>query len=512
MIKEYQDRFFISNRRIDFCEDFLFDNLYRNKGIYVSKGIDMTKHNKLEDDILLLMEGQISKTDIFIENIKNDVEFHRHNIPMFLENNTLDSDDEKSINTNFRINNNLEFFNLESQLFDNKFGVIFNMYADIFSKEYMVMGAEISPLPRMRILEVGYGRSLDVKKSKNEAILEALERYSLFSIENPEKIERLSNTIAIKYPKEFDKLISKNIFCVDGTDERNGKKVIVPTQMVNFKHVEDFDLVNETSNGVAVGASLFESKLFGLLEFIERDAFLVFWLKRIILKRIKISSLSKYQIDIINDFENTDKKVYLFDLRIDINMPTILCLIISKKELPATYVSTAANINLNSAIDGALKEAIVAHNIYQNDSNLDNPPKVVSRLEDHYKYYATLERVHTYDFLIKKSEEVDLNLLYKNYHYNFETINTDKKAYEFVLKSIPNKYDVFSVNLSSHWMGKLGLYSTKTLIPGMQTMYFGVDNQRINIERVEYSSQNSINNLISLEEKGRINDAPHPFP
>lgn len=54
-------------------------------------------------------------------------------------------------------------------------------------------------------------------------------------------------------------------------------------------------MVNETSNGVALGSSYYEAALYSLFEFIERDAFLTFWHKQVPLRQIDKKSLNGKQ-------------------------------------------------------------------------------------------------------------------------------------------------------------------------------------------------------------------------
>lgn len=177
-------------------------------------------------------------------------------------------------------------------------------------------------------------------------------------------------------------------------------------------------------------------------------------------------------------------------MAIDIDIPTILCLIISNKEKPATYVSSGTHIDPELAVDAALKEAIVAHNIYRTNNavgKLYNNKFEVEGLSDHFNYYSHPSKITTYDWLIETSKKKNLYEVYPKIEKNF----SDVEAVEFVIKKMENIKEIYSVLLENRFIQNKGLYVVKVVIPEMQTMYFGYKNKRININRLDAAINNS---------------------
>lgn len=419
---------------------------------------------------------------------------------------------ENKLTENMRIKDSIEVENIKKQLFDNKYGTFFNVYKDISSKEYAMVGVEFKPSDRSSASETGYGRSDSFKKAESQAMLEALERYAIYNMENETSIDKLMNVIENEeQQKEFSLLANEQFRCIEVINLKNNRISRLPEQLINFCVQDEITLINETSNGVSLGSSFYEAATYSLFEFIERDAFLTFWHKQVPLRRIDNSTLTHSQQKIIKEFETEDKKVYLFDLRFDIEIPTIMSLVVSKSEKPATYVSAATHLNYNIAIEGALKEAIVAHNVYRKNRAVAAKDYIkkeeVVTLSDHFNYYSKPEAIRAYDFLLDNNEMFSVEELFHKV-----TLRTDLEALQLVLRKMNHINDIYCCDMQNQLINQLGFVVTKVLIPEMQTMYFGYRNKRINLSRMDYAVQHSIyKDKVSLLE-GEYYDEPHPFP
>ncbi|MFD6511325.1 YcaO-like family protein, partial [Bacillus sp. NPDC060175] len=382
---------------------------------------------------------------------------------------------------------------------------------DINSSDYCIVGAEFSILESKENI-VGYGRATTFQEAENIAILEAIERFCMFNIENCTHRGILKEVIENPYIRnELKEYEDENIYYIEAHNYKTNDSSNIPLQFVDLVVKDNKRMVLETSNGTAIGTSYHEAMLYALLEFIERDAFLTFWHKKVKLDMIDVASLNVEQKNIIENFENDGKKVYLFDMAIDIDIPTILCLIISNKEKPATYVSSGTHIDPELAVDAALKEAIVAHNIYRTNNavgKLYNNKFEVEGLSDHFNYYSHPSKITTYDWLIETSEKKNLYEVYPKIEKNF----SDVEAVEFVIKKMENIKEIYSVLLENRFIQNKGLYVVKVVIPEMQTMYFGYKNKRININRLDAAINNSKHRYKVEFNRGEYYDEPHPFP
>lgn len=515
-MKFITDRYFKSHSNLNF-NDYIITNLYNNKGVLLSDDIkwDINKSPFCED-ILEGIDIPSDKEGKFFELNLNSMEITSHNAPVFKGLNKKNNDKNEyrkhirnvsEVNVNYILDN----------ICDNKYGIIYNMYKDIHSSDYCLSGAEISPIPEKRLLETGYGRAKNFEDAKKEAVLEALERICLFKDIKGCKNVELQDLVEKLGFNEFENMENKPVICAPATDVRTGETVYVPRDFFSYVSQAKDRIVKETSNGTALGGTEKEALIYSLLELIERDAFLTFWLKKVKLNQISQENLPSDIKKTITNFINDDIKLYLFDMTFDVEIPVVLCLIISKKIKPCTYLSSAAHINMDVAIRGAIKEAIVAHNIYRNNKSVGkkyNSPKEVVDLSDHYNYYARREKIKTYDFLLKNNEAIkyDLDSFRKNEKKWYDKMINDDAALEYLLEKLKNVKRIYAHHYNDEYLTKCGFECVKAVSPDFQPMYFGYGNERINKNRIELALKDSKYKDKALLKEGEFNNDPHPFP
>jgi ribosomal protein S12 methylthiotransferase accessory factor len=509
------DRYIISTRNIKRHKSYLIKNILNNKGIHLSDNENFEVNRCLVMEELFkshkcLCQELGMDQPVFYECLIYDLQIYKHPLPEF-EKDEVDLYGENEVNEVHRVRSKIDIEKILSSIFDNKYGVVFNVYNDIHSVEYAVVGAEISPVAKQKVTEIGFGRAMNFKEAKVEAVLEALERYTMFQIDNETRLFKLVDVLKNEYHRvEFEEFLNRECYCIEGKRLGTDEEVWLPMQFCNYVNKDGFKLVSETSNGMALGASKYEATLYALLEFIERDAFLIFWHKKILLNRIDPESIDEEAKKVMESFETDGKKVYLFDMSIDIRIPVVLALVISPDIKPCTYLSSAAHLNYHKAVNNALKEAVVAHNIYSKNPNVGKKYKnkyEVVDLPDHYNYYARPEKIKTYDFLLNSNEKFAVEDLYEK-----TSFKSDKEALKYLLNRMSHIKDIFCLELLNKAINDVGFSVVKMIIPEMQPMYFGQSNKRINISRMENAIKNSSYRNAVLMEEGYYNDEPHPFP
>lgn len=115
------------------------------------------------------------------------------------------------------------------------------------------------------------------------------------------------------------------------------------------------------SSGVAAGFDYEETLKRALREAIERDAFMVTWLNRLRLPRIKLSTLPRSLRELICPVEALGYQVHLIDLTLDIS-PTILAVAVSEKLKPALVLGMASGHSPEELVRKAISE--LEHQLY----------------------------------------------------------------------------------------------------------------------------------------------------
>jgi ribosomal protein S12 methylthiotransferase accessory factor len=148
---------------------------------------------------------------------------------------------------------------------------------------------------------------------------------------------------------------------VRGWSLRDGRPVLVPARLVYYSAGTAADhFVFECSNGCAIGSCLEEAVLFGLLELIERDAFLLGWYGDARLTEIDLGSCRSPVLRAMTDRAALcGYDVHAFDNRIDLAVPVVTGLAVRRDGGPGTLAFAAgAAFDPETAVESAVSEIL----------------------------------------------------------------------------------------------------------------------------------------------------------
>lgn len=447
----------------------------------------------------------------------------------------------------YRKNGMPEINSLKKLLVDKDTGKIKHVFQEFASRYIPFIGAELYCGEK---IDLGYGRDFDYETSQKCAILEALERYSgMYNKKTDSRIygsyEELKEdavnpeTLGLHDKAQYDMdgylytKYSKDLkyYWVWAWSLKKNKAVLIPEQMAYYApeiiREKTNRFVYETSNGCALGSTIEEAFLYGLFETIERDNFLVSWYNRLPLTEIDVEN-SELQ-DVINlkiYIESMGYEMHFYDMSMELKVPAVWGLIINRSEdaLVKTYSAAGAHFNPESALRGALLEIVTSISIYEKkyvDADLQARREMmyrddakVTEFEDHVLLYSHPEAVERIQYLLDSDEKKKtLKEIYPEWYQNnaFQHVTLDEDIDEIVRRIFEFYDDIYVVNSTGDLLKKCGLASCKILIPGMNTMSFGHQYRRINVDRVLNAPvwAGRAKESITLDE---INTLPHPFP
>ncbi|MEV6006353.1 TOMM precursor leader peptide-binding protein [Streptomyces sp. NPDC051976] len=148
---------------------------------------------------------------------------------------------------------------------------------------------------------------------------------------------------------------------VQGWSLGDGRPVLVPARLVYYSAGTAADhFVFECSNGCAIGSCLEEAVLFGLLELIERDAFLLGWYGDARLTEIDLGSCRSPVLRAMTDRAALcGYDVHAFDNRIDLAVPVVTGLAVRRDGGPGTLAFAAgAAFDPETAVESAVSEIL----------------------------------------------------------------------------------------------------------------------------------------------------------
>lgn len=443
----------------------------------------------------------------------------------------------------FRKHKSLFWGNLIDKLFlDKNFGII-SCLLDYFGGSFPTA---IAMLPLENgIDEPGSGRTSRIDTSRAIAMIEALERYagfrprgkktkvfdSLYQLDKEnypvfdiQKFILNQNSISNEGITTNNKFIfdsHKKYHWVYGYNLTRENIVLIPETLVYYGLVlkdssyKDEIFTYEISNGCSTGGSLLESSYYGLLEVIERDNFLTMWYfdRRIIEIDFSNNLMHTELIDNLAFFSKKYQgfKLRFFDISTNLTVKTVMCTIqritVDKKKMNF-MCATSSDFSIEEAMCKAMHEitsiffGLEERFIEEYDEVVKKSKDItlIHNMTDHCLVYGYFEKIKDITFWdriteIKKVEDYMAN---QNLSLN--------KAYSILIDELRKQdKDILVFDQTTEEMKKIGLYCTKTMVPGLLPMTFGYNNLRISQERVE--------DLERYEQKRlKVNFQPHPFP
>ncbi|MGW5558079.1 TOMM precursor leader peptide-binding protein [Micromonospora sp. NPDC003944] len=306
-----------------------------------------------------------------------------------------------------------------------------------------------------------------------------------------------------------------------GYSLRDDRPVLVPARLTYYASGQAADnFVYESSNGCAIGSCLEEAILFGLLELIERDAFLLTWYGNLEVTEIDLDSCRSPAVRAMVDraaFRGYD--VHAFDSRVDLAVPVVTGLAV-RRDGGAGALSFAAGASLDAetAVEGALSEVLtyIPHLSRQVDERRDE----LDAMADDYTLCANLGD-HPQLFGLPRMTEHARSYLAPAGHLPIQDIrppgDPDSRDLLLDLRTCQREleragFDVIVVDQTTPEQRRMGLHTVSTIVPGLLPIDFGWARQRaLQMPRLRSAPRRAGLRASDLTDHD-LRRVPHPFP
>ncbi len=265
-------------------------------------------------------------------------------------------------------------------------------------------------------------------------------------------------------------------------------------------------------SGFAAGTTLEEAAYRGLLEVLERDAFMIAWANRLPMKRLAIDRRSPGEVGrYLAAFEDRGIEARCSTVALDLGAHLVVAIGRSSNPAdPARWIAAAADPDLANACRRALKELVVSRvyvrgEVQRAQGRLPQPvPEQVVEMAAHGLLYARPEMARYLEMWWNPPQSTPLP-------EPQPTLSTWAKLSRAVEVITEAGMEVLAVDLTPPEIGELGLLVVKTLVPGTYPMNFDsrwphFGGARIRQVPVELGL---LEEPVAFEDFNRI---PHPFP
>ncbi|MGW5064602.1 TOMM precursor leader peptide-binding protein [Streptomyces cyaneofuscatus] len=309
-----------------------------------------------------------------------------------------------------------------------------------------------------------------------------------------------------------------------GHSLRDDRPVLVPARLAHYSAGVDADnFVFECSNGCATGGSLEEAILFGLLELVERDAFLLAWYGRARLTAIDLTTATTPAVrSMLDRAALHGYDVHAFDTRMDLAVPVVTALAVRRDGGHGTLsFSAAAGFDPADTVEAALSEVLtyIPHLPYQvaeRRTELESMERDFSKvlhLKDHAQLYGLPSMVrHAAEYL-----EPEAVLPLEEVFADWQPLRPRTGDLLDDLRCLRDQltgagYDVIAVDQTTPEQHRMGLHTVSTTVPGLLPLDFGWTRQRaLHMPRLRTALRAAGRRADDLPE-AEIKAVPHPFP
>lgn len=309
-----------------------------------------------------------------------------------------------------------------------------------------------------------------------------------------------------------------------GWSLRDRRPVLVP-EVLTYYHAPGGlpdRFVQESSNGCASGGCLTEAVYFGLMEVLERDAFLLAWYGRARLPEIDPSSVRRVQSRaLIDRLELIGHPARFFDTRMTFGVPVVTAVAVrADGGLGTLCFGAGASLDPEDALAAGLCEiATDAANLRRRTERDETRLRALAAdfdrvltLHDHPLLYGIPEmRRHAAFLLDGGRDRVALADLAAPAGVPGRT--DLREDLEWCVDMVAEKgFDVIAVEQTTPEQRALGLATASVLVPGLLPIDFGWRRQRaLRMPRLRTAFREAGRADRDLE-PADLNPAPHPFP
>ncbi|MEK3725678.1 TOMM precursor leader peptide-binding protein [Paenibacillus sp. FSL H8-0034] len=300
------------------------------------------------------------------------------------------------------------------------------------------------------------------------------------------------------------------------------RSILVPELLAYYSVTYGEGYVNEASNGCALGSSLEEAILYGILEVVERDSFLMTWYAQLPVPRLDPYSTDSKELRLMVDRLRAvaGYEVQLFNITTENGIPSVWALAKNTRPTGANLVCAAgAHLDPIRAAISAIHElaGMIGSLSTKLEANRETylhmleDSSQVRQMEDHSLLYSLPQAESRLRFLLDNHQPLQTFAeAFKQVTIPHTDLTEDLKGILMVFKKL--KLDIIVVNQTTPETLRNDLHGVKVIIPGMLPMTFGHNLTRLSgLERLLRipAELGYVEQPLTLEQ---LNPYPHPFP
>ena len=392
-----------------------------------------------------------------------------------------------------------------------------------------------SQFGRPQLVPVTGGTALEAESALAKAIGEAVERHCA-SFYDPSTVEYASyaglgdraidprrfvqwseaqySTPGFPYARPDSRAI---LGWVPGWSLTRNAEVLVPASLVHVTYVphspsEIFELA--PVSGYAAGITREDAILGGILEVVERDAFVIFWRNRLPVPGFDLRTFADGRVkETLSRFASAPVRLVCSRLTTDIGIPVAFTVMMgTHPSYPAAMIGASASLDEERAIEKALTESSMVHLLTRtlHESPYSRRPvrrEDVLTQEDHALFFAARENLPLLDTILRPRSLVARDDLVSDGASDDAAGNIVTCVNRLAACGL----EAIVVDITLPEMAQLGFSVVKVLVPGAQPLDFGMHHPHLDGSRM-FESPVRMSYRSTVPDVTELNFEPHPFP
>ncbi|MFG2364730.1 TOMM precursor leader peptide-binding protein [Streptomyces mirabilis] len=318
---------------------------------------------------------------------------------------------------------------------------------------------------------------------------------------------------------------TRNMPWVWGYSLRDEAPIMVPEALAYWHAVPLSErFVQECSNGCASGSSLTEAVYYGLMELVERDAFVIGWFGKLPLPEIDPrTARSPHVREMVDRLAMYGYQARFFNARMTLPIPVVVAAAVSENGGGVCF-GAGASLDPETALRGGLAEIATDAPHLARRTEWRRPELEamavdfgkVSALHDHPLLYGLPEMRRHASFLLDETAERPMQSLADLSPRISGTIEPGRDLRDDLracLVAVADAgFDVIVVDQTLPSQRAIGIHTVSVIVPGLLPIDFGWDRQRaLRMPRLLTAPREA--GLLDHELlPADLNAAPHPFP
>lgn len=382
----------------------------------------------------------------------------------------------------------------------------------------------------------GFGRSPTLEESMSKAVGELLERYFLAVYRTQDfltmsyqdvvrsgkralDIRHLNDFLPWqkeKFPR-FKRDETKPIHWVKGFEMISGKKTPLPAQLVfwsyRFNRASPEPMLMESNtNGGAGHFSREEAILAALLEVIQRDGFMIYWLNRISPNVLDISTVTDNEsIELLREMRRYQIDFFFLNTTTDLGVPSCVCVVIDRSGAePVLALGGGSGFSERELIFQSASEALTVLTKAKSeqfdiaDSYVPFTDSRISR-DQRLGAWHGREMLERFNFFISgKSQTVESFL---GEAFNLRSVSARLEYVLDRLKAQGEGYECYCYEVGHPVLTKLNYHVVRAIVPKLMHLYLIESNATLGADRLRQTPAK-----LGHKPAEHLNPWPHPFP